>query len=184
WVIFNSDHGEMLGDHGLWSKANFYRQSMHVPCIVRPAQPAGENLGWHSPALVQQLDIPVTMLDIAGAKALDDSLGTSLASYVGLDPDAPEASQGKVAVISELFGLSTVVTDDYKLTVRIDDHSPQELFDLAKDPDELNDVVKDPEYDDTVRSLVAEHLDPLRDRINTAQLADYRDYVKTTGRVN
>jgi len=184
WVIFNSDHGEMLGDHGLWSKCNFYRQSMHVPCIVRPAQPAGANLGWHSPALVQQLDIPVTMLDIAGANALDDSLGTSLASYVGLDPDAPEASQGKAAVISELFGLSTVVTDDYKLTVRIDGHSPQELFDLAKDPDELNNVVDDPEYDDTVRSLVAEHLDPLRDRINTAQLADYRDYVKTTGQVN
>ncbi len=124
------------------------------------------------------------MLDIAGARALDESLGASLASYVGLDPDAPEASKGKDAVISELFGLSTVVTDDYKLTVLIDDHSPQELFDLAKDPDELNDVVNEPEYDDTVRSLIAEHLDPLRDRINTAQLADYGDYVKTTGQIN
>ncbi len=186
WVIFNSDHGEMLGDHGMWSKANFYRQSMHVPCIMRPApsQVADARLGWHSPALVQHLDMPVTMLDIAGAHALDDSLGASLTSYVGMDPDAPEASQGKDAIISELFGQSTVCTDDYKLTVRIDDHRPQQLFDLAKDPDELTNVVREPEYDDTIRGLIAQHLDPLRGRLNTEQLADYRNYVKTTGQVN
>jgi len=80
WVIFNSDHGEMLGDHLLWSKANFYRQSVHVPCILRPPQrqPLNHAVGWHTDALVEHVDLPVTMIDIAGADALDGSLGRSL----------------------------------------------------------------------------------------------------------
>ena len=186
WVIFNSDHGEMLGDHGMWSKANFYDASMHVPCILRPPGNYREDgsTGSQSSALVQHIDLPVTMLDIAGARPLEESLGTSLVPYISLDPDDPRASQGKEAIISELFGESTVCTDDFKLTVRIEDHRPRQLFDLKQDPKELNNVVSDDGYQDTISSLIAKHLEPLRGRIDEEGLASYREYVRTTGSVN
>lgn len=186
WVIFTSDHGEMLGDHGLWSKANFYQQSIHVPCILRPPKGSLRNgvSGWRSSALIEQVDLPVTMLDIAGGEALQDSLGQSLLPYVDLDPNDPKASQGKQAVISELFGESTICTDDYKLTVRVDDDLPRQLFDLKDDPKELRNVVDDDSYRNKIASLIADHLAPIRSRINEEQLAGYREYIRTTGNLN
>jgi len=186
WVIFNSDHGEMLGDHGLWSKANFYEQSVHVPCILRPAEsrPLKNPTGWRSAALMEHIDLPATMIDIAGAAALDDSLGRSLLPYVDLKADDPKASQGKDAVLSELFGQSTICTDDYKLTVRADDSEPRQLFDLRNDPEELENVAGDPRYADTISSLISRHLEPMEHRIDREKLEDYRRYVQETGSIN
>lgn len=186
WIIFNSDHGEMLGDHGLWSKANFYKQSVHVPCILRPpkTRPLKNATGWESSALIEHVDLPVTMIDIAGAEALDGSLGRSLLPYVDLDANDSRASRGKDAVLSELFGESTVITDDYKLTVRIDDGKPHQLFDLRNDPLELRNVVGDSSYADTISSLVSAYLEPMQHRIDREKLKDYREYVRETGRIN
>lgn len=186
WIIFNSDHGEMLGDHGMWSKANFYEQSIHVPCILRPpkTRPLKNAAGWTSAALIEHVDLPVTMIDIAGAKALDESVGRSLLPYVDLDADDAEASRGKDAVLSELFGQSTICTNHYKLTVRVDDGKPRQLFDLRKDPKELKNVVGDSGYADTISSLVSAYLDPMEHRIDREKLHAYREYVRETGRVN
>ena len=186
WIIFNSDHGEMLGDHGLWSKANFYEQSFLVPCILRPpkTQPLKSSAGWRSSALIEHLDLPVTMADIAGAKALDQSLGQSLLPYVDLDPNDPKASLGKDAVLSELFGQSTICTNDYRLTVRVEDAEPIQLLDLRNDPMELKNVVGDSSHADTISSLISRYLEPLQDRINWEKLNDYREYVRETGRIN
>ena len=186
WILFNSDHGEMLGDHGLWSKANFYRQSIHVPCILRPpkSHPLKNGAGWASDALIEHIDLPVTMIDIAAAKTLDDSLGLSLLPYVDLDAVDPEASRGKDAVLSEIFGQSTVCTKDYKLTVRVEDNKPRQLFDLRNDPKELRNVVGDSSYTDVISSLISEHLAPMGSRIDRDKLRDYREYVHRTGSVN
>jgi len=186
WIIFNSDHGEMLGDHGLWSKANFYQQSVHVPCILRPpkSRPLKNGAGWISDALIEHIDLPVTMIDMTGAKALDDSLGRSLLPYVDLEADDPEASKGKDAVLSEIFGQSTIITDDYKLTVRAEDGKPYQLFDLGHDPLELKNVVDDSSYTDAISSLVNTYLIPLKHRINNEKLNDFRKYKRETGRVN
>jgi len=186
WIIFNSDHGEMLGDHGLWSKANFYEQSVHVPCILRPpaARPLRNGAGWRSPALIEHVDLPVTMIDIAGAEALKTSLGRSLLPYVDLDTGDSKASRGKDAVLSELFGESTVITKDFKLTVRTEDREPRQLFDLRSDPMELDNVVNSSRYEDTIASLSSAHLVPMEHRIDREKLDEYREYVRETGRVN
>lgn len=186
WIIFNSDHGEMLGDHGLWSKWNFYEQSVHVPCILRPpkTRPLKKGIGWRSAALIEHVDLPVTMIDVAGAKALEESLGRTLLPYVDLDADEANASRGKDAVLSELFGLATICTNDYKLTVRAEDAKPRQLFDLRNDPKELENVVGDSTYANTISSLISEHLDPLKHRIDREKLSDYREYVRETGQIN
>lgn len=185
-IIFNSDHGEMLGDHGLWSKWNFYDQSVLVPCILRP--PVSRSLknerGWQSDALIEHIDLPVTMLDMAGAKPFDNSLGQSLLPYLEMKADEPKASQGKDAILSELFGSTTICTKEHKLTVRAEDAKPQQLFDLKKDPRELVNVLGKSQYADTIQSLISTHLDPHRDRIDMDELEEYREYVRTTGSFN
>ena len=184
WIIFTSDHGEMLGDHGLWSKANFYQQSVHVPCILRPPadRPLKNGKGWATPALVQQVDLPVSLVELAGASPIPECQGASLVRYVDLAADDPGADEGKPAVLSELFGQSTVITDDFKLTVRVDDSAPRQLFDLTNDPNELQDIVANSRS--LTQALVHEYLDPIETSINRSQLAEYRRYVRETGQVN
>ena len=184
WIIFTSDHGEMLGDHGLWSKANFYNQSVHVPCIMRPARGhLAQEQGWQSRALVQQIDVPVTITDIAGALPLKNVEGRSLMPFAGYDSVDQVAHKGHECVLSELFGQSTLITDEYKLTVRVDDHKPAQLFDCANDPDELRDDLLS-ENAMLADSLTESYLRPLADAINQDQLSDYRRYVRDTGQIN
>ncbi len=186
WVIFASDHGELLGDHGLWNKANFYRQAIHVPCLLTPpgrVRP-GNGTGWTSSALVEHIDLTATILDIAGASQLEGALGASLLPYLDMRSDDPAANRGKPAILSELFGDTTVVTTDHKLTVRAEDNAPRALFDLAADPNELQDVLDAPGSDEVVARLRDEYLLPAGASLNRGALADYRRYVRDTGRIN
>lgn len=183
WILFNSDHGEMLGDHGLWSKANFYRQSVHVPCVLRPpgTRPLRNGPGWKSDALVEHVDLPVTIMDIAGASGLDGSLGQSLLPYIDLEADDPSASRGKDAVFSELFGMTTVITDEFKLTTRVSDGSSVQLLDLKKDPLELKNLSEDPAYTDTIEELIEAHLKPLEGRLDEHKFADFMESIRKMG---
>ena len=180
-VILNSDHGEMLGDHGLSSKAVFYREAMQVPCVIRPPV---NGLGNACDELVEHIDLPVTMVDIAGGESLQDSLGKSLVPHIINDDEFVVQSESKPAVFSELFGQSTVITKDFSLTVRIEDHEPDQLFDLRTDPEEPTNCVQDPAYKSTVADLIEEHIRPIDDRSNRDLLTDYRNYVQRTGRIN
>ena len=178
WIIFNSDHGEMLGDHGLWGKAVFYKEAVRVPCIVRP--PTGSTAsGCHR--LVQHIDLPVTMIDIAGARPLANTLGRSLLD--DLDKEKPPTPDNDF-VISELFGQATVITDRLKLTAQLEDLQPVQLFDLNTDPNELQNVVVDPQYSGTIRDLTELFLRPLEVRTDGEKFADYRHYVNETGSRN
>lgn len=67
WIIFSSDHGEMLGDHDRFAKNTWHEASIRVPLIV--AGP-GAARGAHSDALVQLEDLAATCLDLAGAEGL------------------------------------------------------------------------------------------------------------------
>lgn len=73
-VIFTSDHGEMLGDHGLLGKGGFYAQGQHIPLIIRmPGGAAGRVTGFTSAS-----DVFPTLLDLWGCEALHAPDGTSL----------------------------------------------------------------------------------------------------------
>ena len=70
WIVFSSDHGEMLGEHGLLAKKVFYEGAVNVPCLFRP--PNGQGQG-STDALLSHLDIVATLIDICGAAPLKDS---------------------------------------------------------------------------------------------------------------
>ena len=71
WIIFTSDHGDLMGDHGMSAKGTFFEGSAHIPMIVRPPAPAWsltDMQGRRCETLVTLADVMPTILDIAGVR--------------------------------------------------------------------------------------------------------------------
>jgi arylsulfatase A-like enzyme len=146
-IVFTTDHGELLGDHGLWLKGPFhYEELVRIPFIV--AWPGGFPAGSRVDDLVSQVDVVPTILDAAGAAPLAPSIidGVSL-----LDLLRGRRLAKRPAVVVECVDdpaglrLKTVVTARYKLT-HYHGHEFGELYDLEEDPGEARNRWSDPAY--------------------------------------
>ena len=115
WIIYNSDHGEMLGDHFMSHKLVFYEGAIHIPLIIRPP---GGIPGRTCEGLTDHLDVAASLIEIAGAKSLEGSEGRSLISQVMAGPDDLGAQEGKEVIYSEVSGFSMVRNDKYKLVIK------------------------------------------------------------------
>jgi choline-sulfatase len=151
WIVYSADHGEMLGDHGLMAKMNFYRSAVRVPLIVRP--PSGTT-GRVETAPVQAFDIAATMLDAGSAAALDGAPSRSLVPFVTGDGDT--AREHVASMIRMRPGLPTwqAITDGHwRATINADTGEASELFDLDTDPDEATNLVGDAASSEAVHRL-------------------------------
>ena len=151
-VIFTSDHGELIGDHGIYLKGPFfYDCSVRVPLIVHwPQQVAAQK----SAALVELLDLPQTLLDAVGLPHHPGMQGKSL--WPLLTGEAP-ADEHRDSVYCEYYNacnghnggfeqpaMATMLrTRQHKLTVA-HGQGQGELYDLAADPRELCNLWDDP----------------------------------------
>ena len=136
WVLYTSDHGEMGGNHGLMSKCVLYEPAVRVPLIVRPPSGCAPR---SVDSLVEHIDVPATMREIAGAPDVRHSDGRSLLGYLtDDDPVAREVS------VSENWGFACFMTDQFKLVVDEDALEPCQLFSLQDDPNEDDDRLDDP----------------------------------------
>ncbi len=155
WIVFSSDHGEMLGDHGLIAKKVFYDGAVNVPCIFR--SPTGSG-GWQNKALVGHLDIVSTLMSISGAEPLEKTDGQSLLPLLEHGVSAPEAHHHRDVVLSEIgippAGFVMVRTEQYKLSVDALTREPADLYDMQEDPNELHNRVEDPELADVRKELI------------------------------
>ncbi|PZX13598.1 arylsulfatase A-like enzyme [Palleronia aestuarii] len=152
-VLFMSDHGEMLGDHGLIYKgARFYEGLTRVPMIF--SWPGQFREGVVSEALVELIDIPETLLEAAGLPKMQGMQGKSL--HPMLTGDVP-ADTHKPYVLCEYFDAlgmpggqqtraSMFFDGRYKLNVYHGLEDVGELFDLQTDPKEFDDLWSDPEH--------------------------------------
>jgi arylsulfatase A-like enzyme len=150
-VIFMSDHGEMLGDHGIYLKGPyFYEPAVHVPLIISSP---GRIAPGRSPALVELVDLPQTLLDAA---ALSRHPGMQGSSLWPLLTGERSADRHREDVYCEYYNAmpwhrdptaqaTMVRTGRHKLVV---DHpaSYGELYDLAVDPTETNNLWDDPSH--------------------------------------
>ncbi len=132
-VIFNSDHGEMLGDHGLLFKGGYmYDEVLHVPLILRA--PGRIQPGSRVDKLCEEIDVLPTVLELLGVAAPDGIQGESLLG-----------SKKKQAIFAEFPTIKTVRTLEWKLV-----HYPGakygELYNLKNDPNELFNLWADPKY--------------------------------------
>jgi choline-sulfatase len=136
----------MGGNHGLMSKCVLYEPAVRVPLIVRP--PGGcapRTIG----ALVEHVDVPASVREIAGAPELPKSEGRSLLGHLdGGDP------QTRAVAVSENWGFAAFETARYKLVVDEDACTPCQLFDLHEDPHEETDLLGDPRAQPVVDELM------------------------------
>ena len=139
-VVYSSDHGEQLGEHGLWWKQTFYEASVRVPVIL--SWPGVLSEGGRSRRVINSLDLNATMLDALGAPALPNSRGRSLLPLL-LSADAPwdDTTFSEYCTDEGCFH-RMIRSGDWKLNY-YHGQEPQ-LFNLAEDPDELLDRAQDP----------------------------------------
>ena len=140
-VLYTSDHGEMLGEHGLWQKFVFYESSVGVPLIFRV--PGMTPSGAESGNLVSLVDVVPTLGELCSLAlpGLDGaSLGESLRS--------PQVHADRT-VFAE-YNLRTprakymIRSGDFKYNFYV--HDVDELYDLRKDPDELVNLAGHADY--------------------------------------
>ena len=157
WIVYSSDHGEMLGDHGLMAKMNIYRSSVRVPLIVRP--PAGIT-GRVETAPVQAFDIAATLLDAGNAPALDGAPSQSLVPLVAGDPDGDGGTTrdhvaSMIRMRPDLATWQAITDGHWRATINADTGEAVELFDLDTDHDETTNLVDDAASSNELARLTA-----------------------------
>jgi arylsulfatase A-like enzyme len=165
-VIFTSDHGDCLSDHGHSQKWTMYDIITRTPLIVwAPGRFAG---GRTLDALCQQMDIGPALLELAGIPLPETMEARSLLPALG-GPLAPNdepwegreyvfAEHGRDGILQETAFMSMVRSREWKLVHFMDEPFGQ-LFDLANDPEEIDNLWDDPAYAGKKREL----LDVLRE---------------------
>ncbi|MCA9014213.1 MAG: sulfatase-like hydrolase/transferase [Planctomycetaceae bacterium] len=161
-IIFTSDHGEMLGDHGLVQKGcRFYEGLVRVPLIF--SWPGHFVSNQRATGLVELLDLSATLLDLAGIPIPDYHQGQSLLPVL---KGEQAGAQIRDSVRCEYFdaldpfftggegSFATMYRDDrYKLSV-YHDKDLGELYDLQTDPWEHNNLWDDPEHQAVKHRLI------------------------------
>jgi len=161
-VLFVADHGEALGDHGMWGKGPYHFDGViRVPFLV--SWPGRTAPGSVHEGVVSLLDLAPTILDMAGVPIPQGAVPQSSGAQRPEAPGAPPAWPGRslapvltgqdtsteASALVEMdedymgFKMRTLVTERYRLTT----YSGQpygELFDLADDPRELQNLWDDP----------------------------------------
>jgi arylsulfatase len=151
WVIYTSDHGEMMGEHRMLTKMVFYEPAVRVPLIIRPPGGCAPRV---VSVLAEHLDLSATIRDIARSAGDPSFAGRSLLGWFG-----GGTGFARPAVFSENFGLGMVRTQEHKLVFMADTLEPVQLFDLGADPLEDANVVASadqrPARDALLRDVVA-----------------------------
>ena len=178
-VLYTTDHGEMLGDHGMWTKMLMYEGSAGIPMILAgPEVPSG-----------RVVDTPVSLIDCH----------QTVLRSVGLEPDEAEAdlpgrslfdiaagSRPERTILSEYHdggsptGYFMIRRDDWKYVHYVG--GPPQLFNLAEDPFEEDDLAGSAAYGGVRRDCEAalrDLCDP--ERVNERAFADQERQVKKLG---
>ncbi|MBC8405865.1 MAG: sulfatase [Planctomycetes bacterium] len=162
-VVYASDQGFFLGDHGWYDKRWMYEESLKMPLIVRwPGEVAA---GVINEQMAQNLDYAPTFLQAAGAEVPDAMQGMSLLPLLRgaavNDGSGGAGDSWRDAIYYHYYGFPDVHkvqrhygirTERYKL-IRYYQVGEWEMFDLKNDPDELNNLYMQPEYRDLAVKL-------------------------------
>jgi arylsulfatase A-like enzyme len=172
-VVYTSDQGFYLGEHGWFDKRFIYDESFKTPLLVKwpgVIQPKSVNQ-----QMVQNLDFAQTLLEVAGVEAPEDMQGESLVPLLkGQTEGFREAvyyhyyEYPAVHMVKRHYG---IVTEEYKLAHFYYDVDEWELYDRKKDKQEMSNVYDDPEYAAVVKELKLK-LDELRVKYQDSEELD------------
>jgi arylsulfatase A-like enzyme len=184
-VVYTSDQGFYLGEHGWFDKRFMYEESFRTPLLVR--YPKEIKPGTKIDKLVQNLDFAPTFLDYAGIEIPEDMQGESFRQLVAGKTkkwrDAVYYTYYEYPAVHMVKRHYGVATDRYKLMHFYYDVDEWEMYDLETDPQEMKNIYDDPEYAE-VREMLHERLEELRayygdsDEMNDKYLKAFLDHRK------
>jgi choline-sulfatase len=154
-VIFTSDHGDFLGEHGLFYKMSFREHASHVPLVVSSSRFDSRRVGQP----VSLLDITPTLADLA-RPGLSDELATpvdgrTLVPLLGSEAETDDATTvGEYLAESALGPMVMIRRGPWKFIHTASD--PDQLFDVENDPLELVNLAERSEHEALVAGLRAE----------------------------
>jgi arylsulfatase len=164
-IIFMSDHGELLGDHGLLYKGcRFFEALVHVPLII--SWPERFQKGLKCRALVELVDLPPTLLEASGLPTPATMQGKSL---VPILTGKAEPGHHKPHVVCEYHDAvdlpegshGTMYFDGRYKSVVYHGKDVGELYDLSTDPGEFNNLWTDPASTDLKHRILHSHFDAI-----------------------
>ena len=142
-IVYTSDQGFYMGEHGWFDKRFMYEESLHTPLIMK--LPKGYDRRGDITQMVQNIDYAPTFVELAGATVPDDIQGESLLPL--LKGENPENWRQSIYyhfyeypaehMVKRHYG---VRTDRYKLIHFYNDIDEWELYDLQSDPKEMNNI--------------------------------------------
>lgn len=152
-VIYCSDNGFYLGDHGLWDKRSAYDESLRIPFLVR--FPGVVKPGRVIDQMALNIDLAPTLLDLAGASIPSDMQGRSMRSLL-----EGKATPWRKDFLYEYFEEKPYPETPSVVAVRTPDWKyveyPQdipELYDLKNDPTEMKNLAADAKYADRLKDM-------------------------------
>lgn len=155
-VIYTSDHGENMGDHGLWWKNSMYDCSVKVPLII--SWPEKWCDGERKTEVCSLLDVMQTICTVCGAEVPQEWNGTSMLNLLNNEDD-----QWKDYAVSEYYahniaaGHCMIRKGKYKYVYfnKIDENNGEErqLFNMEDDSEEVKNIVNDVKYEKLVKEL-------------------------------
>ncbi len=165
-IIYTSDQGFYLGEHGWYDKRFMYEESLRMPLLIRYPEAIKKNIV--NTDLVQNLDFAPTFLNLAEVDIPTEMQGNSLVPVLKGNRPADWRKSvyyhyyeyPAVHRVKRHYG---VRTDRYKLIHFYHDIDAWELYDLKTDPNELNNLYGNAEYDEIVKDLKKE-LENLRNQ--------------------
>ena len=184
-VVYTSDQGFYLGEHGWFDKRFMYEESLRTPILMR--YPKEIEAGAQIDQLIQNIDFAPTFLDYAGVKVPEDIQGVSFRNVInGKAKEWRDAiyytyyEYPSVHMVKRHYG---VRTDRYKLIHFYYDIDEWELYDLEKDPSEMNNVYDDPDYAEVRENMHARLVEMRKkygdsDELNEMHLARYLEALK------
>lgn len=159
-IVYTSDQGFYLGEHGWFDKRFIYEESLSMPLLMRyPKEIKGQQ---ELDEIVLNLDFAPTFLDYAGIKVPKSMQGYSMRNLV----NGKQQSKWRESMYYHYFEFPHgwhfvkkhygIRTDRYKLIHFYDDIDAWEFYDLKNDPNEINNIYNDPNYKSEINTTKRE----------------------------
>ena len=156
-VIYSSDNGYFMGEHGYWDKRIAYENSLRIPMLIRYPKKITPGTKISENAL--NIDLAPTILEWAGAKIPDYMQGESMVKLF----DKKANVNWRKSFMFEYYvddaypyagpNMLAIRTNKYKLVDNFLENDIDELYDLENDPGEMKNLINDPKYDQEEQKL-------------------------------